>query len=652
MAQAENGKPVQVERYRRLNKAWWTVITVAGAMAITIAIGEIFNLIHAAHVEHTYYFAILALLLSPCFIILPASKGAPRDKVPWYDVLLFIIAFVGFTTFAAFGLDITIKGWVYTGPLWTTILSLILWASVLEVLRRAGGMAVFSVSVILSVFPLFASHAPGFLEGTQWTLFIGHNSLLGITTAVFSNLVLGFILFGVVLVVSGAGDFFLKLAFAVFGSVRGGAAKVSVFSSALFGMLSGVALSNIVTTGSVTIPTMKKAGYPPYYAGAVEAAASTGGIVTPPVMGAVAFIMASFLNMHYASIIIIAAVPAILYYVGIFVQVDGHAARNGLVGLTKDQLPSLKQTLKEGWIYGFAIVAFMYLLFALKQEAQAPFVASALLIVAAMFRKETRFTPKKFLHLCHEAGKTLAELIGVLAAIGLIIGGLAMTGVGIAFSSGIVALSGGNAIVILILAAIASFILGMGMPISACYVFLSIVVIPALVTGPSGMVFDVVAVHFFVLWCGLWSMLTPPVALSSFLAAQIAGANFFKTSFQSLRLVFTAYIIPFAFVLNPSLILRGSLLESLQTIPTALLGVFLTASGIEGYFVRLGHLKVLQRILFIAAGVLLILPESSTDLAGIGLLAVLLIVHFVRRGPESLRGAEVGVVEEGAGSAK
>lgn len=610
------------ERFGKIPRAMFFIIFSFG---IAFTINEIFLLGIVYH-EYVYFYGLLAVFLSSSFIIFPAIKGSPKKKIPWYDILLFLVTVGACSYMMIHAFEISDEGWVYTGPPLSMICSIILWGIALEAIRRAGGLALFLFASVFSFFPLFAEYMPGFLEGTGWSLpgaamfhVMTREGVIGIPTRIFCTLVVGFMIFGVTLQETGGAKFFLDFSFALFGKVRGGPAKVSVVSSALFGSMSGSAISNIVTTGAMTIPTMKRTGYPPYYAGAVEACASSGGVVMPPVMGAVAFIMASFLEVPYAAVVIAAIVPSLLYFFGLFVQIDGFAARTGLAGLPQSELPSLKDTFKVGWIYISAVVVLIYLLFYLRQEGQAPYWASAMLLVAAAFRKETRPNLKTIYTIIMRSGRLLSEMLAVMSGIGLIIAGLAMTGVAVSFSSELVNAVGGNTILLLLVGAFASFILGMGMTISACYIFLAVVLVPALL--PSG--FDVMALHFFVMYCGLWSFITPPVALGSFVAAGIAGADSWKTALESMRLGFVKYFIPFFFVYEPALILHGGdAVKTLQAVTTAFLGVFLIGSSIEGYIIGLRRLGIIPRVLFFCGGFGLFMPGGLTDIGGFMISAV------------------------------
>jgi TRAP transporter 4TM/12TM fusion protein len=347
----------------------------------------------------------------------------------------------------------------------------------------------------------------------------------------------------------------------------------------------------------------------------------------PPVMGTAAFIMASFLSTPYWKICLAALVPSFLYYLGLFLQADGYAARVGLKGLDKRDLPTLATTLKEGWFYLLALFVLIYLLLYLKVEAWAPFYASALLILLAMTKPETRLSWKTFLQLITGTGKFLSELVAILGAIGLVIGALSVTGVAHSFSRELVGFAGGNVILLLLIGALTSFILGMGMTAAACYIFLASVLAPALTA--SGL--NPLAVHLFVMYWGLVSFITPPVALGAITAASIAQADPLKTGFQAMRLGAVIYFIPFFFVFNPALILQGTLGEIIFPLLTATIGVFLISSSLEGYMQGLGSLKLPFRAGFLIAGLLLAVPEWRTDLMGLGMAGVLMGWRFRKK---------------------
>jgi TRAP transporter 4TM/12TM fusion protein len=387
---------------------------------------------------------------------------------------------------------------------------------------------------------------------------------------------------------------------------------VSIFASGLMGSVSGSVVSNVLTTGVVTIPAMKRIGFSPSYAGGVEACASTGGVLMPPVMGATAFVMAAFLGLPYASIALAALVPSLLFYFALFVQIDGYAAKNGLKGLPREELPSLARTFAEGWHYLFVFVLLVWMLFVLQRESLAPFYATALLLAINQIAPRHRLDWPRLRTLLEGVCGALSELAALLAGVGLIIGALSMTGLAGTLANDLVYLAGNNIYVLLLMGAVTSFVFGMGMTITACYIFLAIVLAPPLVAAG----FDPVAVHLFMLYWGMVSFITPPVSLAAFVAAGIAKAPPMLVGLQSVRLGSAMYFVPFFFVLNPALILRGSAWEIAVVVATAVAGIALIASALEGYLVFAGALRKTfsgwtARALLLAGGLAMALPGGG-----------------------------------------
>jgi TRAP transporter 4TM/12TM fusion protein len=574
-----------------------------------------------------YLHLILAFFLPQTFLYFPASSRF-RGMFPWYDAVLAIACFVIPIYLFLHGQDILFEGWEVAPPPLAFCFGIVLWALVLEAARRAVGWTLFLLVLSFSLYPLFASHMPGLLlaKSFQFSRLVGYHimgpeGVIGLPTRVLGYLFIGFMLFGVALTATGAARFFLNLALSMLGTVRGGTAKVAVASSAMVGSISGSVITNVITTGSFTIPAMKRAGYPHYYAAAIETCASSGGVLMPPIMGAAAFVMASILNISYAEVALAAAVPSILYYLGLFVQVDGFAAKTGLRGLPREDLPSFWRTIKEGWFYVFAFAVLIYVLFFLRREAQAPFYATVGLLILTMFRKETRLKAGDLVDFMERVGKVLGEITGILSSIGLLIGSLLLTGVAQTLSSDIIELAGGNVILLVGMGAVASFILGMGLTITACYLLLAVLLAPALVQ----MGFDPLAVHIFLVYCGMLSFITPPVAIAAYAAAALAGAKPMLTAFQAVRLGAVKYCIPFFVVFQPALILHGTFTEILQVVATGAIGVVLLASGIEGYLIGVGKLGFVKQFLSLIGGFLLFMPGWLSNLVGAGLTAILFV---------------------------
>ena len=624
------------KRYRKLPPAWRAVLIIVASVAIFLALNQILNLgffVGKVLLGSAYLYWLCALLAGCVFILIPATKRARRDGVPWYDAALYFLTVAGFAYFALNAHRILTEGWEFAAPREAIWVSYACWLLILEATRRAGGTAVFVAVTLISFYPVYAGYMPGPISGLPQDLsataayhFTSSESVLGIPTRAFGELVIGFVMFGAVLQYTGAASFFNDFAFALFGSVRGGPAKVAIFASGLMGSVSGSVVSNVLTTGVVTIPAMKRTGFSPAYAGGVEACASTGGVLMPPVMGAAAFVMASFLGVPYYQVALAALIPSLLYYFGLFVQIDGYAARRGLKGLQRAELPSIGKTFAAGWQYVFVFALLVWMLMVLQQEAIAPFYATALLLVINQFSRLHRLNWKKLGLLFEGICGALGELSALLAGVGLIIGSLSVTGLAGTLANDLVYLAGNNIYVLLVMGAITSFIFGMGMTITACYIFLAIVLAPPLVAAG----FDPVAVHLFMLYWGMVSFITPPVAIASFVAAGLAHARPMDVGLQSMRLGSIMYFVPFFFVLNPALILRGAPWEIIVVVSTALLGVWLIASSLEGYLFGLGRMDsgiggAIARLLLFASGLAMALPGggelelSHIQLAALGL---------------------------------
>ncbi|MEP4189805.1 MAG: TRAP transporter fused permease subunit, partial [Sneathiella sp.] len=513
------------------------------------------------------------------------------------------------------------------------------------------------IVVVVSFYPIFADVMPGPIAGAAATLpdaaifhTMSSESVLGIPLRAFTNLVIGFLVFGVALQYTGGGKFFIDFAFALLGHVRGGPAKVAIFSSGLMGSMSGSVITNVLTTGVLSIPAMRRVGFSRAYAGGVETCASTGGVLMPPIMGATAFIMATFLEIPYIDIAIAAIIPSFLYFFGLFVQIDAYAAKNDLKGLPKEELPSLGKTLKEGWHFIAVFVVLVWLLVFLKQESVAPFYATALLIVINQIFPYSRWGWRELKQFILGTASLFAELAGILCGVGLIVGALAVTGMSGTIANDLIFLAGGNPLVLLFMGALTSFILGIGMTVTAAYIFLAISLAPAVIS--AGL--DPLAVHLFILYWGMLSFITPPVALGAFAAATVAGAKPMETGVQAMKLGSIIYFIPFFFVLNPALILQGETSEILMVVTTALLGTWMIASALQGYLSWIGKLDVHPQGRWIIRGLLLVaglalatpggglLPISSTELnilAAALAVPTVLIVLFANRRNANIRNA-------------
>ncbi len=620
-------------RFEKIGKYWRSIFVAFSLLGIVLALNQLFSwhLLGFAPMDNAYLFWSLAFYLSSVFLLYPATKSA-SGHVPWYDVICFVVAVVVNAYFGMHGIEIIEKGWEYQAPFAPTLFSVFLWALVLEAVRRSTDIYMTIMCVIFSAYPLFAIYMPGFMQGQSYDILtaarlyaMGSSGILGIPLDVVCTLLIGFMVFGIVLQSTGGGAFFFKLAQSLLGSTRGGAAKISILASAFFGMISGSTTSNTLTIGAMTISAMKSTGFPPHMAAAIEACASTGGPIMPPVMGAAAFIMASFLNMPYAYVAIGALIPACLYYLGLFIQVDGYAAKANLKGLPKADLPSFWATLRDGWFYIFVIVLMVYLLMTLRLEARAPYYASGALVLLSMIKKETRLTPKKFIAMIASVGKVTTQLVAILAAAGLIIGGLSITGVALAFSRELVGAVGNNIFLILLMGALSSFVLGLGMTITACYIFLAIVMVPALIQ----LGIDPLAAHLFVFYWGVLSEITPPVALCVSAASGLAGSNFMQTGWTAMRLGAVKYIVPFFFAYNPALLTHGPWWEIMWVTCSAVVGIYYLGSALEGYLWKIGAIRASARVPLVIGGLLIAFPEMTTTLVGLALVACVNTICYI-----------------------
>jgi len=637
-------------RHRSLSLGWRVVVGTAGLASVALSLNKILNLgflVGVTLLDNAYLYLLCALLVGLVFLFLPATARASRDAVPWYDAALYLLSVCVFGYFAFHADRILREAWEFMAPKPAVFVAGIGWLLLLEATRRAGGTAVFVVVSLVSLYPVFAGVMPGPIAGLPQPIettaayhFASSESVLGIPTRAFGELVIGFVMFGAVLQHTGAATFFNDIAFALFGVVRGGPAKVSIFASGLMGSVSGSVVSNVLTTGVVTIPAMKRTGFSPAYAGGVEACASTGGVLMPPIMGATAFVMASFLGVPYTTVVLAALVPSLLYYLGLFIQIDGYAAKRGLRGLPRAELPAIAATLAGGWQYLFVFVLLVWMLMVLQREALAPFVATGLLLLINQVWARHRLNWRRLGALIENVSRSLAELAALLAGVGLIIGSLSVTGLAGTLANDLVYLAGNNIYVLLVMGAVTSFIFGMGMTITACYIFLAIVLAPPLIAAG----FDPVAVHLFMMYWGMVSFITPPVALASFVAAGLSGAAPLKVGLQSMRLGSTMYFVPFFFVLNPSLILRGTPLDIAVVVITAVIGIWLIGSALEGYVVGFGllgegFLAGIARLLLLAAGLTMALPGGGElelshvqlSAAGLGLAATALALSALCR---------------------
>lgn len=523
---------------------------------------------------------------------------------------------------------------IFTDLFWSAWLII----TVFELSRRSMGWTLPIISGGFLAYALFGNYFPGLLhhrgvdlERLLYYMYMTTEGLFGLPLGVMASFVFLFMLFGSFLVRSGAGEFVTDLANALAGSRPGGPAKVAVISSGLMGMFSGSAVANVVTTGTFTIPMMKKVGYPPHYAAAVEAVASTGGVIMPPVMGSVAFIMADMMGRPYREVVLAAFVPATLYYVAIYFQVHFAARRMGLVGQPRERLPNIKDVIRYGWPFLISPLVLIYLLLFLQlSPALSAFWAIIASYGTAMARKATRLTIPQVGEIFTQCARSTIGVSMACALAGVIIGVSLVSGLAVKASAALTGLAGGSILLMLILTMISSLILGMGVTASVAYIIPAMMAVPVLVKAGI----PEMAANMFVLYFAVLSYVTPPVALSAYAAAGIAGSDVGKTGWVAFRLAFAGFIVPFISVYSPALLLIGTLPSIIWAIATALVGTAAVALGIEGYWRR--HLPIWERILLGVSGVLLIDPGLLTDVIGFLGLGVFILAECLlrRRSPE------------------
>lgn len=581
--------------------------------------------------KEQYLGIFLSLMLAAAFIVTPATRKAPRDRLPWYDALLALLGFLGGFYITLFYQDLIMRVG-YIDPV-TLVFGSITIVLVIEAARRLYGPPLLLIGVLFVLYAPYAYLLPGFLNARKisWarvvtSLYLDPNSLLGVPLDVAGIIVFAFIFFGNVLFGTGGGKFLTDLALSSVGRFTGGAAKGAVGGSALFGTLSGSAAANVALTGSVTIPLMKRSGFQPHFAAAVESVASTGGLITPPVMAATGFILAEFLDTSYSKVALCAAVPAIMYYVAIFFQVHLEAVQLGIKGLPKQELPSLTRTIGQGWIFIFPVAALVFTMFVLRYrpELSALYGIAAMLVIS-LFRKSTRITPRKFVQILENTGKGLLEVGIVCGLAGFVVGSTILCDLGLSLSNQLIDMSHGMIFLLLFFTAAGAIVLGMGMPITATYVMLAVLIAPALIQlGIQPM-----PAHLFILYFGAMAFVTPPVCIAVFVASGIAAASPMRTGFTACRLGIVAYAVPFVFCYDPSLLLLGSALEIGLSITRTFCGVLLLCSALGGYM--FDRMPPLQRGWAILGGIGFLFPGTALPIAAAVLSIPLVLLQWRRR---------------------
>ncbi len=573
---------------------------------------------------HIIFAFILGLLLYP------AGKKSSKEKPSILDFVLMGIGVVVFGYVFLFPEQLALKGGnATTMDLVFGILAILL---TLEVTRRVVGPELPIVAIVFLAYAYFGPQMPGVLAHRGFSLtrivshmYMGLEGIMGIPLGVSATFVFLFILFGAFLEKTGVGKFFIDMAFGLTGHYKSGPAMTAVVASGFMGSISGSSVANTVTTGAFTIPLMKRTGYKPYFAGAVEAAASTGGQIMPPVMGAAAFIMAEFTGIPYLKIIIAAAIPAILYYFAVGTMVHLEASKLGLKGLPREQLPKVgKLMLSRGYLL-IPLVTIVYFLVAGNTPTLAAFkaivISLVIAIIATLVRKDKSFTFNDFLGALEAGAKGAVGVACACACAGMIVGVVTLTGLGLRIAELIVSAAGGNLLLTLFFTMIASIILGMGLPTTAKYIVLATMAVPALLKLDV----NLMAAHLFILYFGVVADITPPVALAAYAGAGIAGANSMKTGFQAVKIALAAFIVPYIFAIDPRLIMVEEIVGStvvftpfvsaLPVVVSAVIGILCLAAAVEGYLVK--KTNIIERVLLAAAALMLLKPGLVTDAFGV-----------------------------------
>ncbi|MBW2333348.1 MAG: TRAP transporter fused permease subunit [Deltaproteobacteria bacterium] len=537
------------------------------------------------------------------FLVYPISKRSRKDRlsiesVSNASIILICGVYVMFNWFrkmGAMGLE---------PPLHELIMGGIFIILLIEGTRRALGWAFPSVAVLILLYARFGEIMP-----------------------ISATFIFLFILFGALLREAGGGEFFINFAYGICGRFRGGPAKIAIVASSLFGMLSGSGTANVAGTGQITIPLMKRSGYPPYFAGAVETVSSAGGLLMPPIMGSAVFIMMEILGVNYLVIIKASILMAVLYYLGLFLMVDIEAQKIGLVGLKQEEIPPLRKTLKEGWHFFIPLLVLIYFLGIERSSVtRAALWANISIPLIAMMRKKTRMSLSKILTGLEKGALTAAPVVAILSLGGIVVGMITLTGLGLMMSSILIELSHGSLFILLLMTMVASIILGMGVPPVAAYIILAILVVPALIR----MGVYPLAAHLFVFYFGTIAGITPPMAPDAFVAAGIADSPMMKTALTACRLAIVIFILPYIFVYNNALLMIGNFWQIIWVSLTALLGVFALSAAVQNFMSK--KLPFLPRIVLFGTSFSLIFPGLKTDLLGIVLLFSIILYQTPQLG--------------------
>ncbi|CEP68403.1 TRAP C4-dicarboxylate transport system permease DctM subunit [Moorella glycerini] len=617
------------------------------AMVIAI-IGALYHLYVAgfgstsAMILRSFHWTFISAL---AFLLYPANKKSPRNKPTLLDIFLAVVSLI-VGLYVVFNWQTVAENGGFTTSR-DTFMGVIEIVLVLEASRRVVGLPLAILAGVFLAYgfagpymPSILAHKGYDLEAVTRTLYMSTDGIFGMPIGISASYVVLFVLFGAFLQASGGGKFFTDLAFGLVGRAVGGPAKAAVVSSSLMGTMSGAAVANVVTTGTFTIPLMKRTGYPPYVAGAIEAVASTGGQFVPPVMGAAAFMIAEIVGVPYGKVALAAIIPSLLYYVYLYQCVHLEAKKAGLSGLSKDQIPSIKEAILEGGHLAIPLAVLIVLIIKGYSPGKVVFWSIVLLVVVSMLRKSTRMNVKDMLNAMENGIQNAIPVASACAAAGIITGIISLTGVGLRFSSILISLSGNSVFLMLVLTMVASIILGMGLPTSAAYVILAVLTAPALIK----LGVDPLAAHFFIFFFGCISTITPPVALSAYAGAGIAGADPMKTGFTAFRLGLVGYLVPFIGVFHPAILMKGEPWQVLLFTLQGLVAIISLTYGIEGFINR--RLNSVERLLFVVAAALILVRIDLVLLNSVGI-AIFIILLYRNRAVQNLSALASGHTDLG-----
>ena len=624
---------------------------VVSAIAITFSIYHVSYILPFLHgplarvgilIDQPLHWAIhLGLILLLVYWLVPISGKASKHKLPWYDIVLGLLG-LGWNLYIIINYD-ALYARSITGYLadYENIGSWINMLIVLEATRRLMGPIIPAIAAFFILYTLTAEYWPGFLEASShsWSrvgryvgLFV--TGLYGSILDISATIIVSFVLFAQFLFVTGAGDWFINVTRALLGHVRGGPAKVAVVASALMGTISGSGMANVATTGVLTIPLMKRTGYRPHFAGAVEAAASNGGQIMPPVMGIAAFLMIDFLGIPYNRIVLAGLLPAVAYFGALFLMIDFEAVKTGLRGLPRNELPGIRKTLMEGWQFMIPLALLIYLLMVQGYSPQLSALwATGALIVIGFFSKNNRISLKKICLALKNTAVAMMMMAVVCAVAGIIVSCVQLTGLDHRLSMGLLGLAGDNVWLLLVLAAVSCIILGMGMTTSAVYIVMAVLVAPALVQ----MGFVPIAAHFYVFYFGVAALITPPVCPTSYIGAGIAGASPMRTGITAARLAIVCFVVPFIFIFQPALLMEGSAIDVVFAATTTFIATVALAGGLAGYM--FGNLNIPFRIMLLSGAALTVYhppqftpvigPLEITTVIGSGITVAVVLLRFI-----------------------